>query len=46
MAVVITEHQAKTFGGGDLDRILVELESLSDEEAQRLLDTERETERR
>jgi acyl carrier protein len=46
MAVVITEHQAKTCGGGDLDRILVELESLSDEEAQRLLDTERETERR
>ena len=37
MAAVITEHQAKKLGKGELDRILVELESLSDEEARRLL---------
>jgi amino acid adenylation domain-containing protein len=37
MAAVITEHQAKKLGKGELDRILAELESLSDEEARRLL---------
>jgi len=37
MAAVIMEHQAKKLGQEELDRILAELESLSDEEAQRLL---------
>ncbi len=36
-AAVITEHQGKKLGEDDLHRILTELESLSDEEAQRLL---------
>jgi acyl carrier protein len=37
MAAVIMEHQGKQLGQEDLKRILDELESLSDEEAQRLL---------
>jgi amino acid adenylation domain-containing protein len=37
MADLITANQAKQLGGKDLDRILVELESLSEDEAQRLL---------
>jgi amino acid adenylation domain-containing protein len=37
MATVITQYQAKKLDRGDLDRILAELESMSDEEAQRLL---------
>ena len=37
IAAVITEHQRKKLGEDDLHRILTELESLSDEEAQRLL---------
>ena len=37
MAGVITEHQAKKLGKEELDRILTELESLSDEESQRLV---------
>jgi acyl carrier protein len=37
MAGVITEHQAKKFGKEVLDCILTELESLSDEESQRLV---------
>jgi acyl carrier protein len=40
MAAVITEHQAKKLGNGKLKRILAELESLSDEEAQRLVGNE------
>jgi hypothetical protein len=46
MAAVIMEHQAKNFGEREPDRILAELESLSDDEAQRLLYAERGTERR
>jgi acyl carrier protein len=37
MAAVITEHQGKKVGEKELDRILTELESLTDEEARRLL---------
>jgi len=37
MAVVITEHRGKKLGEKKLNRILTELESLSDEDAQRLL---------
>ena len=37
MAAVITQNQAKKAGGQDLNRILSELEALSDEDAQRLL---------
>jgi acyl carrier protein len=37
MAIVITEHQEKKLGTEELHRILTELESLSDEEAQRLV---------
>jgi hypothetical protein len=37
MAVVMTEYRAKTLSEADLTRILDQLESLSDEEAQRLL---------
>jgi len=37
MAAVITASQAKKLGEKDLDRILVELESLSEEDARRLL---------
>jgi len=37
MAAVIMEHQGKRLGEKDLDRMLGELESLSDEEAKRLL---------
>jgi acyl carrier protein len=36
MAAVITEHLGKTLGGEELDRILTELESMSDEAAQQL----------
>jgi hypothetical protein len=32
---VITEYQAKKLGEKDLERMLVELESMSDEEAQK-----------
>jgi acyl carrier protein len=35
MAAAITEHQAKKLGEKDLERILTELESMSDEEAQK-----------
>jgi amino acid adenylation domain-containing protein len=37
MAAVITDHQGKQVGKAELDRMLRELESLSDEEAERLL---------
>jgi len=37
MAAVIMEHQGKRLGEEELKRMLGELESLSDEEAQRLL---------
>ena len=37
MAAVIAKHQGKNLGDEELDRILTELEALSDEEAQRLL---------
>jgi hypothetical protein len=37
MAAVITEHQAKKLGEQELDRILAELESLSADEATKLL---------
>jgi acyl carrier protein len=37
MAAVITEQQAKKLGRGEVDRILAELESLSDVELQRLV---------
>ncbi len=39
MAAVITEHQAKKLDEKDLDRILTELEALSEEDAQRVLST-------
>ena len=35
MTAVIMEHQAKKLGEKDLERILAELESMSDEEAQK-----------
>jgi hypothetical protein len=37
MAAVITEHQARKLGETNLQRILSEVESLSDENAQKLL---------
>jgi acyl carrier protein len=37
MAAVIAEHQAKTLGQPALDRILADLESLSEEEAMKIL---------
>ena len=37
MAAVVTTHQGKTLGGEELDRILTELESVSEKEAQRLV---------
>jgi len=37
MAAVITESQAKSLDAVELNQIVAELESLSDEEAQRLL---------
>jgi acyl carrier protein len=37
MAAVITEHQGKQLGGIELEQLLSELESMSDEEAQRML---------
>jgi acyl carrier protein len=37
MAAVIAEHQAKKLEQRDLDRILTELEALSEEDAQRVL---------
>jgi len=40
---VITEFHGKNLGEKDLDRILTELESLSDEEAKRLLADQSET---
>jgi len=43
MATVITEFHGKNLGEKDLDRILTELESLSDEEAKRLLADQSET---
>ena len=36
MAAVITEHQANRLEKDDLNRILIELESLSDEDAKLL----------
>ncbi len=39
MAAVIKEHQAKKLEQNDLDRILTELEALSEEDAQRVLST-------
>jgi hypothetical protein len=39
MAVVIKEHQPKKLEEKDLDRILTELEALSEEDAQRVLST-------
>jgi surfactin family lipopeptide synthetase A len=44
MASVITHYQGKRLQEEDLDRILTELESLSDEEAQRFLDHRSEAE--
>jgi len=44
MANVITEHQGKKLGERELDHILAELETLSEEEAQRLLDDQTRTE--
>ena len=38
MAAMITEHQAKKLGEQDLNRILAELESLSEDEAANLLE--------
>jgi hypothetical protein len=46
MARVITDHQTKKLGKGDLDRILAEQESLSDEEAQGLVTNQHMAERR
>jgi acyl carrier protein len=37
MAGAVMEHQAKKLGRGEVDRILAELESLSDVELQRLV---------
>jgi hypothetical protein len=38
MGIVIKEHQAKTLGEKDLASTLDQVDSLSEEEAQRLLD--------
>lgn len=46
MTVVITEHQGKKLGEEKLDRILAELETISDEEAQRLFANQPVAERR
>jgi len=46
MAAVVTEYQAKKLDRRDLDRILAELESISNEEAQRLLANQSMAERR
>jgi acyl carrier protein len=46
MAAVIIEHQANNFERGRTGSYMAELESLSDDEAQRLLYSERGTERR
>jgi len=40
MATVITEHQEKELGSGEVERVLGEIESLSDEEAQRVMSDE------
>ena len=37
MAAVITEHQARKIGEPELERILAELESISDEKARQFL---------
>jgi hypothetical protein len=37
MAAVIAERQGKKLAGSDLKKILAEIESMSDEEAQRLV---------
>jgi hypothetical protein len=42
MAVVITQRQAEKAEREDIDQMLVELETLSDEQAQRLLADEKE----
>jgi amino acid adenylation domain-containing protein len=44
MAAVITEHQTKKLDENEMERILTELESLTDEEAHRFLSTETEME--
>ena len=46
MAAVIVESQARKLKQADLDRLLTELESLSDNAAQRLLDDQSEEEDR
>jgi acyl carrier protein len=46
MTVVITEHQGKKLGEEKLDCMLAELESISDEEAQRFFANQPVTERR
>jgi amino acid adenylation domain-containing protein len=46
MAAIITEHQAKKLSPSEMERILAEVESLTDEEAQRLVLTENQTGRR
>ena len=37
MAAVIAEHRGKKLGKADLERMLAELESFSDDEARRLI---------
>ena len=46
MAVIVTEYQGKKLGEKEMETILTELESLTDEQAQRLLLDEVETEHR
>jgi hypothetical protein len=41
MAAVITEHQGKQLGNEELEHILADLESLPDEQAQRLVSESR-----
>jgi amino acid adenylation domain-containing protein len=41
MAAVIAEGQAKKLSGGDLDRLMAELEALSDEDAKRMVAAQR-----
>jgi hypothetical protein len=41
MAKVVTEHQGKKLHGAELERMLCELESMSDDEAKRLVAEER-----
>jgi hypothetical protein len=43
MSAVITKHQANKLEGRDLERILGELESLSEDDARRLLSDYRNT---